>query len=268
MSDGLSWTRVLSDFLRFIRIETSLVASSIALTGYLLFNQVGPSIVPLFLSVLLMTASSYMVNHITDRKEDEINNKRVSRFAVSRLGTVAVFLFASSSVLFSLFLGSLSAVVLVSTLVLSHVYSVARIKALPLKNVYSGLVASLAFLVGAFVGGFSPGALAYVPFFVMTFFLINLAGDIRGYRGDLEAGIMTIPVMIGYENGRVFLHSVMASFAALSVAAFPSVFPFAVVSLLFAARGRFRMSRASFFLSLVSLPVFVMALRSNVACAP
>ena len=187
------------EFRAFMRLETCLYISCIGASGFLLFNPLTITIMPLFLSVLFLTGASYGYNHLTDMEEDRINNRRLNIFVTNRKGAPAVAGMIAAGTFFSLFLPPPSILIFLLSIPLIIAYSKLRVKEIFLaKNLYTGLTIGLMFLMGAAAAGaVTPQVLS--SFFVAAFFgfMLNILGDIRGFEGDLATGIKTIPVFMG-----------------------------------------------------------------------
>ena len=80
----------LGELWRFLRIETCLFISGIAVFGYLINQHLGIELIYTILAVFMVSGSGYAHNHITDKEEDIVNNRRLNMFAKSRLGGLIV----------------------------------------------------------------------------------------------------------------------------------------------------------------------------------
>ncbi|MCJ7816734.1 MAG: UbiA family prenyltransferase [Candidatus Aenigmarchaeota archaeon] len=190
-------------FRSFIRLETCLYISCIGVSGFLLFNPLSITILPLFLAVLFLTGASYAYNHLTDKEEDRINNKRLNIFVTNGLGIPVVYGMLSLGFLFSLFLPLPSFLLFILGIPLIIAYSRLRVKEIFfVKNLYTGLTIGLTFLIGAAAGGFILAAFMSFPVAFFFGFMLNFLGDIRGYEGDMVAGVKTLPVAIGIDSSK------------------------------------------------------------------
>lgn len=207
----------LQEFLSFIRVETCLFISGMAATGYLVFSPPSLSIVYPFFTVFLLSAAAYSFNHLTDRKEDLINNRKLNIFVINGKGRWLASLFVLSSIYVSLFLPKITFSAYLLWVGASLAYSAAGVKrTLLVKNLYTGFVMGISFLIGATTEAvFTQHMLVYY-FLVSAFgFNINLLGDLRGYRGDKLTGVNTIPVKFGYTAGKKVFYTVFYVFLIL-----------------------------------------------------
>lgn len=195
---------LLDELRRFLRIEVALVIVCMTLSGYLLFHSIEKEMIPLILTAFFLSCASYSFNHFTDKEEDIVNNKVLNFFVIHWSGKYITLSFTVLTVLSLFYLPFLSFLTCVIALVLSMVYSAGRIKNIfPFKNIYSGFVMSMSFLMGCGVSwsGFLQG-LGYFPLIFIIGMTGNLLGDIRGYPGDKYAKIKTIPVVLGVEYAK------------------------------------------------------------------
>jgi len=118
--------------------------------GYLIFNDFGTKILLLSLSIFLGSAASYAYNHITDMKEDMINNGRLNFFVEkTKIGMLLVVLLFISGFFIALNLSEQSKILYLILMILSVAYSGFRIKKTLLKNFYSGVTITITFLIGS-----------------------------------------------------------------------------------------------------------------------
>ncbi|NIO22718.1 MAG: hypothetical protein GTN38_01670 [Candidatus Aenigmarchaeota archaeon] len=256
---------ILWGFLSFIRIETCLFVTGISLSGYLLFNQLGFKIFPLFLAIVLGTGASYAYNHLTDRKEDIVNNRILNTFVLNiNLGRkIALSLFLSGLFL-SIFLSPVSTILYSLLVVLSLVYSGFRIKEMRIKNVFTGFSMALTFFIGAGVGGFlNFEILSYFPFVFLFGFAINMLGDMRGYRGDKAIGMKTLPVVFGFGVTKFAIYTTAGIFLlCVIIFGFSKLYP--LIPFLFLAsfclqKNNLKGTRFAILSSFIFLPVFIAA---------
>ena len=263
----------IKEFRAFMRLETCLYVSCIAASGFLLFNPLTPAILPLFLAVLSLTGASYGYNHLTDMEEDRINNSRLNTFVTNGKGAPAVAGMIAAGTFFSLFLPPLSLFLFLLGIPLIIAYSRLRIKAVFLaKNLYTGLTIGLMFLIGAAAAGaLTPQVIS--SFFVAAFFgfMLNVLGDIRGYEGDLAAGVRTIPVFMGVGPSIRLAQSLFLGFSVciLIFRMYPfytlAVFPFLIsLSLAF---EKHKLARLGILSSFITFSAFLLAVKAMEACA-
>ncbi|MBU2559338.1 UbiA family prenyltransferase [archaeon] len=198
---------LLKELIIFTRPETGLFLSGMAVSGYLLFNGPAAVMVFLFLTAFFTTASAYSYNYLTDKKEDLVNNKKLNLFVVNGKGILAVAGFTLMSFIFASFLPGPAFILYIVWVTSGIYYSKYGVKKVFLvKNIYTGVAMSLAFLIGALAGGqFTGSMLYYVPIIALVGFSINVLGDLRGYDGDKHVGIRTIPVLFGFDAGKKVL---------------------------------------------------------------
>ncbi len=252
------------EFWSFIRVETCLFISGTAVSGYLLLNQPSPILAALFLSVFFASAGGYAYNHLVDKEEDIINDKKLNVFVTNGLGmkiTIAMF---AVSVFSSLFLPFLSLLLVVMSMPVIIAYSIFRVKKKFLaKNLYTGLTIGLAFMIGISAKGTMTAETLPVLFTAFLFgTLANMMGDIRGYTGDLAAGAKTLPVVIGNDETKRFVHFMFLGFSASVLISkcyllFPFA-PFGILTSLFLATGRHRSARYCVLSSFVAFSIYLL----------
>ncbi len=260
----------LGEFLRFIRVETCFFISSIAASGYLLFNSLNPGLLHVVMAMFFLSAAGYGCNHLTDRKEDIINNSRLNFFANRKAGILIVGFLITAGIASALLLMPLSVTLYMVSIPAIMSYSILRIKKVFIvKNVYTGLVITLAFLIGTQAGPHSIfSALSYAAFVFIFGFLLNLLGDIRGHEGDLVAGVKTIPGIFGIGKAKVLVYSISTGFLVALIssnrAGFFPLIPFVFLISLFLFMDKHKHARASILSSFPSLPFMIMFLKLGV----
>ena len=251
------------DFLKFIRIETCIFISAIAASGYIFFNGFGPLLVHVFLAVFFLSGAAYAINHITDKEEDAVNNSKVSPLAAGSSGAAVVAAFLVAGIAFSLSFAPFSLLLYAASIPMIVAYSVLRVKrVLLLKNVYTGFVIGIAFLVGSQSG---PGNALLWSYFVSVFlmgFMLNLLGDIRGHKGDMSAGVRTIATAFGIGKAKKVFYGMSAAFSGWVLVSgahyLVPVIPFAVTVSAFLSRDRHRGARAGMLSSFVFLFAYLL----------
>jgi len=257
----------MKEFRAFMRLEACFYIACIGVSGFLLFNPLSAVIIPVFLAIFFLTGSTYGYNHMTDREEDSINDKRLNIFVTNGKGMPAVVSMFAASFFFSLFLPLLSFFIFVLIIVLSFAYSKMRVKEIFLvKNLYTGAGMQLDFLTGAAVGGFSPVMLSYFPLGFFFGFMINLLGDIRGYEGDLAAGVKTLPIFMGIGPSMRLAQSLFLGFSvyALILRLHP-LYPLAIFAFLISlslAFEKHKLARAGILSSFVVFSAFLIAIKA------
>jgi 4-hydroxybenzoate polyprenyltransferase len=251
----------LREFLSFMRVETCLFISGMAATGYLIFNPFSSSVIYSFLTVFFLSAAAYSYNHLTDRKEDAINNKKLNIFVINSHGRWLVIIFLLLSVSFSLSLPKYTFLAYMLWIIASLGYSAFSIKrTILLKNLYTALVIGISFLIGATAEGiFSKTMLIYYLLISSFGFNINLLGDLRGYKGDRLTGINTIPVRFGYGTGKRIFYGIFSLFlVSLLILNIKFLYPlmvFVLLAVFFLKADDLIKTRYSILSSFISLPV-------------
>jgi len=249
---------------RFMRVETGLFVSGIAVSGFLAFNRMSWAVLFLAMAAFFSSAAIYSYNHRNDTAEDLVNNRKINRFASGRKGACIILFFISASFFCSLFLSSFSFAVYAASLLSGMLYSAFRIKRLYfVKNLYTGFAFSLVFLMGETASAFSYEMLGYLPVPFLSGIVLNLLGDIRGYEGDRAAGLKTLPVMLGVEKSGYVLQAAVWSLALLALyySVFISIIPFMALLSFFLARHDMKITRACILLSFATMPLFIMVIR-------
>ncbi|MEE8401326.1 MAG: UbiA family prenyltransferase [Candidatus Hydrothermarchaeaceae archaeon] len=249
------------ELVTFTRPETSIFIAGMAATGFLLFNPLGTGLVYAFLAVFFLSAFGYSYNYLEDKKEDLLNNIKLNAFVTNGKGPLVAVSLLTVSFIFSLGLSRSAFWIFLISVPLTIAYSKYRIKEVfLLKNVYTGSVMALMFLIGATTWHLPFKALFYLPFVFVFGFVINLLGDIRGYRGDKAAGIKTVAVVLGPDATKKLIHfSVWAFIGAtlfLNSALYP-LLPFAFAISFFLERNDLKKTRICILLSFMFLPVFL-----------
>ncbi|MBI4176291.1 MAG: UbiA family prenyltransferase [Candidatus Aenigmarchaeota archaeon] len=190
----------------FIRIKVSLILSLVTVSGYLMFNTPGTTLLYAVLASFFIYTGCYAYNNMTDTKEDLINNRKVSPLASSKLGYAIVLISGSLGMSFSLFLSIHAVFLSLMTVSLGVLYSSLKIKKyLVLKNVFTAVIVAASFLIGASISQLTaPIVMTYLLFF-MFFFIGSVVSDLRDCEGDRAAGFRTIPVHIGYGRTKTVL---------------------------------------------------------------
>lgn len=259
---------VFADFIKFMRPETSLFITGMAVSGFLFFNPPSTALLFLIPAVFFLSASGYAINYITDKKEDLVNNKKINYFASNRTGYAVVALLMLVGFAFSLLLSPSAFLVYLVTMPFVLAYSAVRIKKVfLLKNLYVGFTMSLASLVGASSGGLSFNILPFAIFPFLFGFIINLLGDIRGHEGDKDAGVKTLSVVFGQASAKKILYIIFAVFFTSSVLLNYQVFylllPFLMFAAFFLSKNNFKKTRVCILVSFMVLPFALLAIKAG-----
>ncbi len=257
------------EFFSFIRAETGLFMTGIAISGYLLFNPVSLKMIFLALSLFFLSSSGYSYNHLTDRKEDLINNKRLNLFVTNNKGIIFVILFIILSFVSSLFLSRVSFLLFLICLVASIFYSISRIKKIIfVKNIYTAFFVSITFLLGAAVKNpITTEVIAYLPFIFLFGFTLNLLGDIRGYHGDKSVGMKTLPIIFGIDGAKKIIYFITGIFAvsviALNFKMLYPLLPFMLLISFFLSKDEIGKTRICLLLSFIFFASILIAIKSR-----
>ena len=248
---------MIKDFLRFIRLETCLFISGIALSGYLLFNQPDWIMLLLFATTLFSCATIYSYNHLKDKKEYK-ENRSLNPYAVKDRKDIPI-LTGLFSFLFAILLPFHSFLLFLFLFLFGIFYSATRIKSkfFLIKNLYTAFSLGMVFLIGASVYQFEEAMFIYFGIVFLFGWLLNLLGDIRGVEGDRVAGVKSIPVILGYKIGKRIAYLLLLFL--ISVCTFFSPFrifvPFLFAILIFLYFDLHKPARFSLLLSFILFPL-------------
>jgi 4-hydroxybenzoate polyprenyltransferase len=146
------------------------------------------------------------------------------------------------------------------------IYSKYRLKEIfILKNIYTGAGTGFVLVIGASASGTLTGAVIY-PFIATFFFgiMANMLGDIRGYAGDLAAGVKTLPVKMGLVPTARIFHTMMLGLSIcilFGYRAFLPIVPFTILISFFLAAGMNRAARYTLLCTFVSLSAFILMVK-------
>jgi len=210
---------IAKEFVGFTRPKIAICITSLAVSGYLLFNTAGVSLLFVTLCAFFATSAAYSYNLITDREEDVINHNKLNYFAVHcNTGKCIVIIFMVISTVSALFLSNASLAVYILATVTGVIYSRFRIKEIfPLKNIYTAGSLLTSFLVGAFNAPIGLNIILYSIPVAMFLFIASLISDLRDYPGDKSSGIRTLPVVLGYDAAQKIVYVMTVIFLLLVV---------------------------------------------------
>ncbi len=198
----MKWLRELLGFTRF-KVAVSAVAMALASHFFLL----SPSLkaLPLALSTFFFCSAAYADNSLTDRKEDLLYRGRLNHFVrKGHLGKVIVLiLFVLSALLASLTSRNHLLVVLL-VIPVPLIYNHLRLKKLWfLKNIYTAAGFGIAAIYGS-IGTSKPFSDILFVTAIITLMIMggSLISDLRDFRSDRKAGVITLPVRIGKKNAQ------------------------------------------------------------------
>lgn len=271
---GVRLAVLLGELRRFLRIDTSMLVTGIALTGYLTFSEPGPGWVFLASAIFFGTSAQYSYNYCTDREEDAVNLERLNYFVTSRKGYAASVACAVISIASVLQLNAMTVWIYSISMVAGFAYSFLRVKKILLvKNLYTGTFMSSTFLMGAAAGGSNlAGILPYIPFVFLFCTMGNLLGDVRGYEGDRLAGLKTIPIMFSRRMAKYIIYITFLSLSVFSITLgylflLPMIPSMAATSF-FLSRDSHRMARSSYLSTFIVMAPSAAVMRfSGILCA-
>ncbi len=203
----------LREFSEFLRLKICILVAGIGISGFLLFNQISIKILYVALGSFFVGAASYSYNLVTDKEEDLINHKKINWFVTNNLCFYLIICFLTIGLASVLFLSTLSILFYISSALSGIIYSYQRIKTIfPLKNLYTAMSLTQAFMIGAVNVSVTIDMLLYVLPLFLLLFVASLISDLRDYTGDRLAGIRTVPVVLGYEFSKKVLYFVLIIF--------------------------------------------------------
>jgi len=181
--------------------------------AYISFLLFGVSVNACLISAFLITFSVYNLNLLTDKKEDALNFPEREQYYVSeekKLVFISI-LFYVLAIAIGSFVNLRSVPALLIPLVLGIFYSV-RIKGYRFKDLFIGKNVTVS-LSWAMEASLLPAAFhfngAYVAMIFIFIFINGIINttlfDLRDVKGDIKAGIRTIPSIIGVKNTRNLL---------------------------------------------------------------
>jgi 4-hydroxybenzoate polyprenyltransferase len=257
----------LDELRRFLRVDTSLLVSCIAMSGYLIFNEPSGEWIFLFTAIFFGTSAQYSYNFCTDKEEDAVNYERLNIFVIKNRGYPVILACALISIASALQLPYLTLAIYAISMVAGFIYSGFRIKRFFLvKNLYTGLFMSTTFFMGATIGNQNLGEIApYLPLLFLFCMSGNLFGDVRGYEGDRLAGLKTIPIRFGRRAAKyiIYLNFSVISASSILLGYFfllpmmPSMF----ATSFFLNRDKYKMARSSHLLTFIVLAPFLAMMR-------
>ncbi len=200
----------------FIRVEKTFFSSFLGVMGFLFFNQLSFFAFPIFISSFCVIAACRAFNNIFDKKEDKINRKKINPLTEKRDGLIiVVFLFLSGLIL-SFMVSEMSMYFYIIAAFSGMIYSPLRVKTfLLVKNIFSGVVLSFVFLIGAGFFNFEVILNSFMLFFFV--FSVSIVSDLIDLKGDKKAGIKTVPAAIGPKNTRIVISTLLFLFSLITI---------------------------------------------------
>jgi len=204
----------MKEFLEFIRFEISVFSSLAGVLGFLIFNQLDIQIVLVALCAFCVISSGRAYNNLRDKREDVINRQTLNLYTSNISGRIVILLLFFSGLLLTLLLPLISTIFYLTVMVVIIIYSDFRIKRYFMaKNFISGIYLSLTFLMG--VGFINADVLTYCLTAFLFIYTSSLVSDIRDHDGDKEAGLRTVPVILGLNNTKKIIYVLYLIFSIL-----------------------------------------------------
>jgi 4-hydroxybenzoate polyprenyltransferase len=201
------------EFLDFIRIKICLFCISIAVLGFLLFNEMSINLIFVICSAFFLCASLFAYNNIADKEEDVINKERVNPLTLTKKGfSIIIFCFIVG-LIFALALSLFSAIIYLLSSFIGFTYSIFKLKRyLVLKNLYSGFSWSLSFLLGV---SLNFNYISFVYYVIVSLFISisSIVSDLRDFKGDKICNIKTIPISIGFNKSKKLIYLLYVLFS-------------------------------------------------------
>ena len=206
---------IIKEFLAFIRVKNCILSTGAGVSGYLLFNPLSSTLFFLFLAIFFTTAVAYSYSLFTDWKEDKINNGRLNVFVTNGKGRSIAVIMLFLGIFFSLFLPLITLLLFLIMIPFTITYSRFRLKRIFIvKNLYTGLGFGLTFIIGASTKGILTYEMLYTSLLVFPIACGgNMIGDMMGYKGDLAAGVRTLPVVVGLDAAKRFVELMLLGFS-------------------------------------------------------
>lgn len=201
--------------------------------------------------MVLLYSSVFLYNYFTDMEEDRINDKYNPVLNDTYRRILAVYIpvaIVAALAISLLYLGTIAFAVTVYCLVLGFAYSIRplRLKKLfVVKNlaIAGGMAPVLFIMVGSLTGTIGLLDVVVAAYFSAFSFLGSTISDLRDLEGDRQAGVRTIPVVLGVRGtGHVFLALSVAQVLVIAVPAALGLISEVYLLLLVAAPSRFRLT--------------------------
>lgn len=186
---------------------------------------------------ILAVAYAFMINDIEDAPDDALDPARAARNPITtgeigvRIGYAACRVVAAATLIAYAFGGLEVLAIGIVTLLLSHFYSwrPVRLKAWPVTDVvsHSLMLSGLLFIAGYFIYHDAPGIVWLVAASVTLVSVYGqLYNQLRDYDMDKAAGLFNTAIVLGENNTRWLMYSVVALAGAFMVGAITQgVFP-------------------------------------------
>ena len=117
------------DFFEFIRLRISFFGAFIALSGFLIFNEISYKLLFVLLGGFFISAVTYSFNQFTDKEEDLINKKQLNKFVINeKQGKFLILICFFLALFFSYLLSFFSFLVALFIMLFNTAYSHFRFK--------------------------------------------------------------------------------------------------------------------------------------------
>jgi 4-hydroxybenzoate polyprenyltransferase len=253
------------NLLQFIRYKVCLYVTSMALTGYLLFNPVDATLLPVALTTSTLTGAAYALNRRADTDEDELNHKKINQYTRNRGGILIIGALILTSIWSVSHLSKYSQIFCLIGLVFGIIYYKIKVKQIArIKNIYAMLSISSMFMLGATA---TPSTTPIVALYYLNICIcvlsISVLADLRDYEGDRLVGVASIPVLYGYNSARLLVSLMLASLTLTAVMLqLPTFYLLAVcipAIIYFIWDRRIQAAYNSLFISFLTMPMSTIA---------
>jgi|WetSurMetagenome_2_1015567.scaffolds.fasta_scaffold25252_4 4-hydroxybenzoate polyprenyltransferase len=209
---------IIRDYLLYSSLYLSIAAGAMA---YMSCCLQGLGSLPVTVGIMfLVTYSVYNLNRKTDESEDVINHS--DRFSFTKKHEFALYYSAVGAygfaLILALFYGFVTVLITLIPLISGIFYSVpvfpnlmkyGRLKEIP---VIKNLIISIAWalpsaILPVYISHVHPNQMTTITaiFFFTLVFINSTVFDMRDIKGDIAAGVETIPILLGKQNTNILL---------------------------------------------------------------
>lgn len=258
--------KLINELFEFIRLRISLFGSFIAVSGFLIFNEINFNIFLVALGGFFISATTYSFNMLTDKEEDLINKKKLNPFVLNeKRGELVVLFCFLFSLFFSYLLGFFSLIVAFILLFFNLSYSYFRFKKkFVLKNLFTALMSFPLFFYGSLLTSFSPLFLFYSSALFLFVLIVSMTGDLRDYVGDKKAGLKTFATVFGLSKANKFIYFIFILFSSIvlffQLIFFYALIPFVLFASVLVYLNRVKLSLKYLLMGMIFVPFFVFLL--------
>lgn len=248
--------------LGYTRPKICLYIAALSATGFLLSGPVSGALFLLTLAAYCFAGAVYSFNMLTDKEEDKANGSFSSIAETLHGKTIPAAFFALGSAL-SLHVSAFSFTIYLFACSLGFIYSALRLKKIfGLKNVYTVVVTSLVFFLGASYHGINQNIAINAIAVSLPVLIVSMLGDLRDHDGDRKSGVRTIPAALGYLVGKRVTYALYGTLS-LSIALFRiqyliPLFPFLVLSLNSLRVGDHKSSQLFVLVGVIAIPAVML----------